>query len=61
MEHAHRAAAIARSVLADDPRRAVRRRATRAVVIVYEDAALVRGCEVVARWECVITDAGQRY
>lgn len=60
IDHAHQAAAIARSVLADDPRRAVRRRATRAVVVIYEDAALVRGCEIIARWECVITEAGQR-
>ncbi len=60
IENAHRAAAIARMVLAEDTRRAVRKRATRAVVVVYEDATLVRGCEITARWECVVTDAGLR-
>lgn len=54
IEHALRAAATARSVLAGDPRRTVRERANRAIVIVYEDAALVRGCSVMARWECVV-------
>jgi hypothetical protein len=41
-------------VLANDKRRAVRRRADRAIVVVYEDMTLVRGCEVVGRWECVV-------
>ena len=54
IEHALRAAATARTVLGDDPRRAVRERARRAIVVVYEDATLVRGCAVVARWECVV-------
>jgi hypothetical protein len=54
IEHALRAAATARAVLADDSRRAMRERATRAIVVVYEDATLVRGCAVVARWECVV-------
>jgi hypothetical protein len=54
IEHALRVAAIARAVLADDSRRAVRERATRAIEVVYEDATLVRGCAVVARWECVV-------
>jgi hypothetical protein len=57
IEHALRVAATARAVLADDPRRAVRERATRAIVVVYEDATLVRGCAVVARWECVVPAA----
>lgn len=57
VEHALRAAAIARSTLAEDPRRAVRERATRAIAVVYEDATLVRGCAVVARWECVVPAA----
>jgi hypothetical protein len=60
IEHAIRAAATARGVLADDPRRAVRERATRAIVIVYEDATIVRGCAVVARWECVVPAPSQR-
>lgn len=54
IEHALRVAAVARTVLANDSRRAVRDRVTRAIVVVYEDAALVRGCDVVARWECVV-------
>ena len=54
IEYAFRAVVVARAVLADDHRRAVRRRATRAIVVVYEDVTLVRGCEVLARWECVV-------
>jgi hypothetical protein len=54
IEFALEAAAIARDVIASDHRRAVRRRANRAIVVVYEDTTLVRGCEVVARWECVV-------
>ena len=54
VEYALGVAATTRAVLAADPRRAVRERAQRAVVVVYEDAALVRGCAVVARWECVV-------
>ena len=62
IEHALRTASIARAVLAADSRRAVRERASRAIVVVYEDASVVRGCTVLARWECVVpaasTDAG---
>jgi hypothetical protein len=54
IEHALRAAAAARAVLAADARQAVRQRAARAIVVVYEDATLVRGCAVTARWECVV-------
>ena len=54
IEHALHAAAVARGVLARDSRRAVRQRATRAIVVVYEDAGLSRGCGTVARWECVV-------
>jgi hypothetical protein len=54
IEYAFRAAATARAVLADDARRIVRDRADRAIVVVYEDVTLVRGCAVVARWECVL-------
>jgi ketosteroid isomerase-like protein len=57
VEHAIRAVAIARAVLADDPRRAVRERATRAIAVVYEDATSVLGCAVTARWECVVPAA----
>ncbi len=54
IEFALEAAAIARTVIANDHRRGVSRRANRAIVVVYEDTTLVRGCEVVARWECVV-------
>ena len=54
VEHALRAAAVAREVLADDPRNAVRKRVNRAIVVIYEDTTLIRGCEVVSRWQCVV-------
>lgn len=57
IEHALRVAEVARRVLADDPRRAVRKRINRAIVVIYEDTTLVRGCEVQARWECVVPAA----
>lgn len=49
-----RAAEAARAVLATGSQRALRRRSARAIVVVYEDSSLVRGCAVVARWECVV-------
>ncbi|MFL5619135.1 MAG: hypothetical protein ACJ79A_12190 [Gemmatimonadaceae bacterium] len=58
MEFAQRAAAVARAVLTDDPRRQLKRGATRAIVIAFKDAAVVQGCEVTARWECIVP--GQR-
>jgi hypothetical protein len=62
IDYALRAVAIARTVLANDARRGVRKRATRAIVVVYEDITLVRGCEVVARWECVVpTGVGEQF
>src|SRR5438105_15836555 len=54
IDQALRVAAIARTVIAADPRRAVRQRATRAIVVVDEVATLVRGCAGTGRWECVI-------
>jgi hypothetical protein len=54
IEFALESATIARALIADDHRRGVSRRAKRAIVVIYEDTTLVRGCEVVARWECVI-------
>lgn len=57
IDYALRAADVARRVLSADSRRAVRQRAARAIVVVYEDATLVRGCAVVARWECVVPTA----
>jgi hypothetical protein len=42
-------------VLSEDSRPAVRKRASdRAIVIIYEDATLVRGCSVVSQWKCVV-------
>jgi hypothetical protein len=55
IEHALRVADVTRAVLAKDRRRAVNRRATdRAIVVVYEDATLVRGCSVIMQWKCVV-------
>jgi len=58
MDFALRAASVARGVLASDRRGQLRRSARRAIVVVYEDATVVQGCAVVARWECVVP--GQR-
>ena len=57
IEYALRAAAVTRSVLSDDRRGAMRARANRAIEVVYEDAAALRGCAVTSRWECVVTAA----
>ena len=54
IEYALRVAAATRSVMAKDKRAGVRYRSTRAIVIIYEDASLLRGCAVVSRWECVV-------
>jgi hypothetical protein len=54
IEYALRVATIAREIIAEDKRRTVRQRASRAIEVVYEDTTLVRGCAVVARWECVV-------
>ena len=62
IEHALRVAAVARRVLAADSRRSIRQRATRAIVVVYEDVTLDHGCAVSARWDCVVpvdADAGR--
>ena len=47
-------AAIAREILEADGRVTVRRHARHAVVVRFEDAAAVQGCDVRARWECVV-------
>ena len=54
IDYALLAATVAREVIAEDKRRAVRQRVTRAIEVVYEDTTLLRGCAVVARWECVV-------
>jgi hypothetical protein len=53
-DHALRVAAVTRNVLAADHRGAARRLVRHAIVVVYEDVSLVRGCEATARWECVV-------
>ena len=53
-QQAFRAADIARSILSADKRRLVRRRARRAVVVIYEDTMMQSGCDVTARWQCVV-------
>ena len=59
VEFALQVAAVARQVMSGDTRRAVRRRADdRGIVVVFEDARLLRGCSVVARWECVVPATG---
>lgn len=57
IEYAIHVAAVIRSILAADSRRLVRRRVNRAIGIVFEDAALDRGCDVASRWECIVPSA----
>jgi len=59
IEFALETATIARTVIANDTRRGVSRRANRAIVVVFEDTSLVRSCEVVARWESVVPSGGR--
>jgi hypothetical protein len=58
MTFALRAAEAARRVFLDDDRRQLRAAASRAVEVAFEDAAVVHGCAVCARWECTVP--GQR-
>lgn len=60
MELALRAAGTTRAVLAQNPRRGLRDPTTRAIVVVHEDSSIVRGCAVVARWECVVPAPSSR-
>jgi hypothetical protein len=61
IQYAFQVAEVARMILADDHRRLVRRRARRAIVVVYDDISLEQGCEVSSKWECVVTGGEQRY
>ena len=54
MELALRVVEAARVVLAGDSRWQLRRGATRAIVVIYEDSTVVQGCAVTARWECAV-------
>jgi len=57
IDYAIRVAAAARSILDSDTRKRVRRRVSRAVVIIYEDSTLDRGCDVRSRWQCIVPGA----
>jgi hypothetical protein len=57
IDRALRAAAIAREMMSSHRSRAVRDYVARAMEIVYEDAAVVEGCAVTLRWECVVPGA----
>lgn len=54
MAFAQRTVEVARGVLAAHSRRELRAGARRAIVVVYEDASVVQGCAVTARWECTV-------
>jgi hypothetical protein len=58
MAFALRAADAARRVFLDDDRRQLRGAAGRAMEVAFEDASVVQGCAVSARWECTVP--GQR-
>ena len=54
MGFALEAARVARDMFAAASSATVRARATRAIVVVIEDATTARGCAVTSRWECVV-------
>jgi hypothetical protein len=54
IEYALRVARTAREIISVDSRRTIRNRRSRAIVVVYEDNTLVRGCAVTSKWECVV-------
>ena len=58
MEYAFQIAGVTRAVFAGDHRRLVRRRANRAIVVVFEDVLLEQGCDVAARWQIVVPRQG---
>ena len=58
IDYAAQVADAARDVLESSSKRTIRRRAKRAVVVVYEDAMLVHGYDSTARWEIVIPVSG---
>ena len=57
IDYALRVAAAARSILDSDSRKRVRRRVSRAVVVIYEDSTLEHGCDVRSRWQCIVPGA----
>ncbi len=54
MEHAFEIAATVRAILAAHSRWVLRRRASRAVAVIYQDTMIVNGCDIESRWECVV-------
>lgn len=61
MNHAFGVASRVRELLALSQRRALRRRASRAVVVIYQDFIIANGCDIDIRWACVVpVSADQR-
>lgn len=58
MEYAFQIAGVTRAVFAGDHRKLVRRRANRAIVVVFDDIMLEQGCDVEARWQIVVPRQG---
>jgi len=54
IDHAFQVATVVRELLEIGTQRSLRRRASRAVVVSYEDATLASGCDIDARWVCVV-------
>lgn len=52
--YALQVADTARALLGADARKGVRRRVKRAIVVVFEDSHLDRGCDISSRWECIV-------
>jgi hypothetical protein len=57
IDHAFQVAAVIRELLGATTKRSLRRRASRAVVVTYEDATLAHGCDIDSRWICVVPAA----
>ena len=55
IEYALQVATVARNLLGSDTRRTVRKRVNRAIVVVFEDSHLDRGCDISSRWECIVS------
>ena len=58
MDLVRRAVAVTRAVLADDERRQLRQSAPKAIVVAFEDSALVDRWPVTTRWECTVPGLG---
>lgn len=51
---AFQVAALARDVMSADERERVHARVSRAILVAYEDAAVLPDCTVRGRWECLV-------